>query len=592
LLWWFGFFLKEPFHGPTATVVRKKLQVTIVERGELASAKNCDIVCTVRARAQNTTVATTIKWLVDDGTEVKKGDKVIELDDSGLQEQLKQQNIVVEQAKAAWIKAEEQYRIDEIQAKTDIEKARNDRDLAKLDLEKFLEGDYIYSLKDVEGRIETARSDYEQWQDRAAWSLRMFKKGLVSKSQVDADEARREAARIALEKVLEERRVLVEYTKKRTIQDLTSKVEQAEQALEKAKIQARATLAKDDADRLAQKSTYEKELAKKHDLENEIAKCTLYAPQDGLVIYYVPEQARFGGGSQQSIVAQGEPVREGQKLMQIPDLTQMIVNVRVHEAMVSYLRSEDPEDKSSWQRALIRVNAFPSKILHGHVKSVDNTASQMDWFASDVKVYKTVVSIDESLEGLKPGMSAEVTIIADESPTPVLVIPVQSVLGTISMGAQRKCFVLGPDGQPQLRDIVVGMSNEREVEVKSGLKEGEQVVLDPRPLLPEDSDLRPGKVRTRQELEEGPSGGGEPKGGKRRNGRPGAPGATPKGTPAAPGFSGLDPQTLQRLQEQLLAELRPLTPEQRRDRINQRVPEAFRAQVRQLVRSKGLTVAD
>ena len=53
-----------------------------------------------------------------------------------------------------------------------------------------------------------------------------------------------------------------------------------------------------------------------------------------MVVYYVPEQARFGGGSQQSIVAQGEPVREGQKLMQIPDLKHMLVNTKVHEALV------------------------------------------------------------------------------------------------------------------------------------------------------------------------------------------------------------------------------------------------------------------
>ena len=133
-----------------------------------------------------------------------------------------------------------------------------------------------------------------------------------------------------------------------------------------------------------------------------------------------------------------------------------------------------PNDKSTWQTAQIRVDAFPQPLLHGHVKTVDTVASQQDFFASDVKVYKTMVSIDEPMEGLKPGMSAEVTIYADESPTEVLVVPVQTVIGTISMGAKRKVFVIGPDGQPVKRDIVVGMTNERKVEVKSGLKEGEQ----------------------------------------------------------------------------------------------------------------------
>ena len=77
-----------------------------------------------------------------------------------------------------------------------------------------------------------------------------------------------------------------------------------------------------------------------HEIEDEIKKCLILAPQDGLVVYYVPEQSRFGSGSQQSIIAQGEPVREGQKLMRIPDLSKMVVNTRVHEAMISRVRGE------------------------------------------------------------------------------------------------------------------------------------------------------------------------------------------------------------------------------------------------------------
>ena len=44
---------------------------------------------------------------------------------------------------------------------------------------------------------------------------------------------------------------------------------------------------------------------------------------------------RFGGGVQQAIVAQGEPVREGQKLLRVVGLKQMAVQTRVHEALVA-----------------------------------------------------------------------------------------------------------------------------------------------------------------------------------------------------------------------------------------------------------------
>ncbi len=525
-LYWSGHLLaKAPYVGNTYTVHKERLKITIVARGALESAKNGDVVCSVRAGQKGSTNSTVIKWLLDAGTEVSKGDKIMELDSSGLDEQLKDQNIKVEQAKADMVKADEDYRIQEIDNENDILQKGNTLKLAEIDLEKYLKGDYEQSLRDVEGRITMAQSDLEDWKDRAAWSNRMTKKGLMSKVQAEADASRVQASTISLQKLEEEKRVLTVYTKNRTVQDLSSKLKEGRLGVDKAKGQARAKLAQADAARLAKKSVYQQEMSRQGDIQDQIRKCVMYAPQDGLVVYFMPEQSKMGGGSQQSVVAQGEPVREGQKMIQIPDLTQMMVNVKVPEAFVAHLHSADPEDKSTRQHAQIRVDSFSSHLLKGYVKTVDTVASQTDWFNADVKVYKTMVTIDAGqIEGLKPGMSAEVTISAEETAEPVLVVPVQSVVGTISMGAKRKCFVVGNDGQPELRDIVVGMCNERLVEVKSGLEDGDKIIENPRPLLSEDSELKPGKVRNKADDadhggdENGQKGKGKGKGKKKVEG--------------------------------------------------------------------------
>ncbi len=492
---WAGkLFGKAPFTGPTWTVRKEKLKVAIVERGTLESARNGDIICTVRSGTKGSTIATTIKWIVEPGVQVVKGDKLVELDSSGFVEQLKDQKIKVDQAKAAWVTANEEYHIQESQNASDIEAARNTLDLARIDLEKYEQAEFIQAREDVDGRIEVARADVQMAQARSTWSNRMVKMGYQSASQAKADDSRLVANRIALQKLETERRVLVDFTKRRTIQDLSAKLAEADRALDRVRSQSRAKLVQADADRQAKDSVYKQEQTRAQEIEAEIAKCLVLAPQDGLVVYYISDQARSGGGSQQAIVAQGEPVREGQKMMQIPDLSQMVVNVRVHEAMVSDLRNEkDPKDKSTWQLAQIRIDAVPNRILHGHVKTVDTVAGQQDWFAADVKLYKTVVSIDEPVEGLKPGMSAEVTIYADESPALVMVVPVQAIIGTVSLGASPHCFVVGQDGQLQRRDIVVGMSNQRLVEVRSGLMEGDKVVLNPASLLAEEGERTPGK---------------------------------------------------------------------------------------------------
>src|SRR5262249_34862784 len=70
--WW---FLTRP---PPAradillhTVKREPLVVTVAEKGTLESADNRDIVCKVRAGTKG--FASTINWVIDDGTRVKKG---------------------------------------------------------------------------------------------------------------------------------------------------------------------------------------------------------------------------------------------------------------------------------------------------------------------------------------------------------------------------------------------------------------------------------------------------------------------------------------------------------------------------------------
>ena len=168
-------------------------------------------------------------------------------------------------------------------------------------------------------------------------------------------------------------------------------------------------------------------------------------------------------------------------------------------------------------------------------------------------------------------------------------VPVQAVIGSISMGAERKCFVLGPDRQPVLRDIVVGMCNERLVEVKSGLHEGEEVVQNPTPLL-KDSDMKAGKVRGKSDSEsQGDSGDGGKKDKKGGAGKKNGPPSMQ--SPGGPGGMQMTPEQMAAAKAAMIERMRPLSPEARRDSINA-MPEAYREQVRQAVRSANLEIAD
>src|SRR5436190_15858214 len=79
---------------------RGELTATIIERGSLDAATVADLTCTVKARGKDSPTAV-IKWVVEDGTVVKKGDRLVELDDSGLRDDLAAAKVRAEAAAAA-----------------------------------------------------------------------------------------------------------------------------------------------------------------------------------------------------------------------------------------------------------------------------------------------------------------------------------------------------------------------------------------------------------------------------------------------------------------------------------------------------------
>jgi len=511
----------------TVPVKRQNIHFVIVERGSLESANNHDIVCRVKGGTRG---GTAIKWVIDDGTPVKKGQVVLRLDSSALDDQYKTQQIAMEKAENDYIQARENVEIVSIGAINDRETARVALELAELDRRKFLEGDYEQLYKDIKSRILMAESDLGMWQDRSAYSDRMEKKNFTTPSQAQADRARLKSAELALQKVQEEFRVLENYTKVRTIKDLDSKIAEATRTRTRVQTQTGSQIRQATNDRDTKYSIYLQEKAKLDELQQEIDKCTMVAPEDGLVVYYVNREFSFrsSGSGSGSLIAVGETAKEGQKMMQIPDLENMLVNTRVHEAVVSKVKGEQFENTGYGEAMLagqlvqpglfdrlvgyngyetvrneskfrereqaqvyegqycnVRIDAFPDAPLKGRVRSVATVATQQD-FSSDIKVYQTMVKVEMgSYRGLKPGMNSEVTIFTDEHVENVLSLPLQAVFPTATRGKYR-CYVMNAKGEPEGRDITIGLSDEKVVEIKDGVNEDEIVVQNPLTVMTEE----------------------------------------------------------------------------------------------------------
>ena len=80
-----------------------------------------------------------------------------------------------------------------------------------------------------------------------------------------------------------------------------------------------------------------------NEIAQQRAECRINAPSsiqpDSMVVYFKNESNRFGQ-SNQAMIEQGAQVKEGQKMLRIPNLRRMQVNTKVHEAMVARIRAD------------------------------------------------------------------------------------------------------------------------------------------------------------------------------------------------------------------------------------------------------------
>jgi multidrug efflux pump subunit AcrA (membrane-fusion protein) len=370
-------------------VARRDLTANVIERGSLDAANAADLSCQLKARGKDG-VAATIKWVIDDGSMVKKGDKLIELDDAGLRDDIKAGQARADAAGAAATGAGDEMR-----------RAKR-------------AGDIAVRLAEIE--VELAEAD--------------LKEPPVGQSK----------------RVLE------------------LKVERARIRVEQAKDEAQVRLTRAEATQRERAAAAAQEVQRVRELEGQRANCVMTASMDGLAVYYVPEVIRFG--SLPAVIAAGEPVREGQKLLRVVDLRRMVVNTRIHEAQVSSLRIGQP--------VAVRVDAFPNQGFKGKVAHVAAVASQDNWTRTDVKVYPVTIALDDNSLGLKPGMSSEVRIAIAERKG-VLVVPARAVFGA---GRGRHCFV--KTGKELVEhEVVTGASDGKDVEVTAGLQEGDIILADP-----------------------------------------------------------------------------------------------------------------
>jgi len=428
---WHGQFSpKRPVRDQvmTAPVRRADLHIVTTAGGRVESSNNTVIECevesleiSIKGMRMATGGTSTLLSVTPEGTNVHKGDVLCVIDSSEYEELVRQQQMTVERSRA-------DYRQSEL-----------DLEVAKMAVVEFRDGLMKQDVEQMQGLIAQAVADLERAQDRMGWTRRMKEKGYAAVGQVAAENVNLRRAELTLTQRRLALDVFRRFSARKNLSELDSRVAAAEAVLN---YQGRRLQRNEE--RLA-------------NLVRQVENCTIRAPHEGFLIY-------ANEANRNLVIEPGMTVHQRQKLFYLPDLSQMEVAALVHESVIGQVEAG--------QRAKVRVEALPEHELEGHVVSVGRLPTR-DW-ANQVPYFVSLIQLDTIPQGLRPGMTAEVqiqTIRRDH----VLAIPPEAL--TVEEG-QDVCYVARDDGLER-RTVKVGQATRELLEVKEGLEEGEEVVLDP-----------------------------------------------------------------------------------------------------------------
>jgi membrane fusion protein (multidrug efflux system) len=169
-------------------------------------------------------------------------------------------------------------------------------------------------------------------------------------------------------------------------------------------------------------------------------------------------RAPFAGVAGLRKVNVGDYVAAGQDLVDLVRLDQLELDLRAPEVVLSSL--------AVGQKVDFGVDSFPGEVFSGVVVAIAPTVE------AGGRSVSLRARIDNPERKLRPGMSAQVRIVLATN-AQALLVPEQAI---VPMGEQKNVYVVDA-GKAKLVQVTLGARQPGQVEVTSGLKDGDQVII-------------------------------------------------------------------------------------------------------------------
>lgn len=410
-------------------VTRGEFISSVIESGDVDSSKNMEIRCKVKSQGRT---GTAILEIVPEGSVVKKGDFLVQLDDSILVDQVTEQKMTAATDKALVIEAQ------------------SDLDTALRVLDEYQNGTYEQERATLEAEKALADEMLRRAGDYRAYSENLNRKGYITKTQLDADKFAVVKAEKDLNLASQKLAMFEKYTRDRMISEYSAEIEKQRANLEAAKFKL------------------ELSQFRLSELQQQVANCRIVAPIDGMVVY---ANDLDRGGDVALVIEEGVLVRDGQAIVRMPDTSHMQVKANVSESKISLIEPGQP--------AIIRLDTDHEVTVEGKVRQVSTFPLPRRWFQAPVE-YEVFIDITEVNPAVRPGLRAKAEMIVERIDDAIQ-CPVSALVRE-----DDSFFVLVSQGDSvDVRRVAVGPANIKSIVVTSGLQPGDKVILDPETYWPQ-----------------------------------------------------------------------------------------------------------
>lgn len=397
-----------------------------------------------------------ILWLVDEGTIVSPGDRLILFDAATFQRELDAAHSRARELAEEAAQAKLSLEATKLKGAVDSQETQTQANASERELTALVNTAAPLLVKESRHDVEQKERLLQEAETKLSGLEPFVSKGFVSQEEYRAAQSRREQAAADLALARARYDALVHQTNPDQIRKKLEESETGRMQLKAGRDRSRIALGQAEA--AARLAAVRMDEANRlvAEAERKIAACTVVARAPGLAVH----SELFDKAGERRKIRVGDAVWGGTTVVTLPDLSRLHVEGRVPESEIHLL--------APGQKVRVRLDAFPDVPLTGVLRHIGSLGASEK---NETRSFPVSVALDQTDARFRPGMIARATIAGENVPN-ALLLPIEAVR-TDEQGPY--AVVVSALGSTSVRRLKTGRSTSQWIEIRGGLDAGDVV---------------------------------------------------------------------------------------------------------------------